>query len=86
MDVYTENKRCICPVESKEFGTVLVIGVAATMVGSINFNDPCECKEAKTAGPCIDGKCMVGRQVRKFDEHGIPSFLPFHPSACLDDI
>ena len=33
VDVYVENKRCICPIETEQFGLVLLIAVAATMVG-----------------------------------------------------
>jgi len=46
VDVYTLNKRCICPIETKEFGLVVLIAIAATAVGSINF-DNCDCKEKK---------------------------------------
>jgi len=46
VDVYTLNKRCICPIETKEFGLVVLIAIAATAVGSINFDD-CDCKEKK---------------------------------------
>jgi len=34
LNVYTENKRCVIELESKIFGNVIVIAVAATMVGS----------------------------------------------------
>jgi phosphatidylserine decarboxylase len=37
VDVYTDNKRCICPIQTKEFGTVILVAIAATMVGSINL-------------------------------------------------
>jgi len=37
INVYGENKRCIVPIETKEFGTVLYIAVGATLVGSINM-------------------------------------------------
>jgi len=35
VDVYTTNKRCIIEVETADYGTVLMIAVGATMVGSI---------------------------------------------------
>jgi len=34
LNVYTENKRCVIELESKIFGNVILIAVAATMVGS----------------------------------------------------
>eukprot|EP01120_Amphizonella_sp_Union-15-10_P008327 TRINITY_DN2983_c0_g2_i1.p1 TRINITY_DN2983_c0_g2~~TRINITY_DN2983_c0_g2_i1.p1 ORF type:complete len:236 (+),score=30.98 TRINITY_DN2983_c0_g2_i1:1-708(+) len=37
IDVYSENKRVLSVLESKEFGRVLFIAIGATMVGSINF-------------------------------------------------
>jgi phosphatidylserine decarboxylase len=37
VNVFTMNKRVVCPLESPEFGTVGMIAVGATMVGSINF-------------------------------------------------
>lgn len=76
VNVYTRNHRCICPVETKEFGLVLIVAIAATMVGSIKFT---ECKCAKRvvdpSNPdaewsCEDGKCVAGEQVKRFDEHG----------------
>jgi len=86
VDVYTTNKRCICPIETKEFGTVILIAVAATLVGSINF-DHCACQHR----PCEDGKCCVGKQVKKFDPHGYFAFggsttlVLFQPGSILFD-
>jgi phosphatidylserine decarboxylase len=37
IDVYTENKRVVCPVDSPEFGLVTFVAIGATMVGSICF-------------------------------------------------
>lgn len=37
VDVYTENKRVVCPIESPEFGLVTFVAIGATMVGSICF-------------------------------------------------
>jgi len=37
VDVYTENKRVVCPMDSPEFGLVTYVTVGATMVGSIHF-------------------------------------------------
>jgi len=42
VDVYTGNHRCICPIQTKEFGLVLIIAVAATLVGAIKFTE-CTC-------------------------------------------
>ena len=39
VDVYTDNKRCVCPIDTADFGTVVLVAVAATMVGSIGFVD-----------------------------------------------
>jgi len=36
-NVFTENKRVICIIETKEFGKVAMVAIGATMVGSINF-------------------------------------------------
>ena len=35
VDVYSENKRIVSTIESKEFGTVCFVAIGATMVGSI---------------------------------------------------
>jgi phosphatidylserine decarboxylase len=37
MDVYTENKRVVCPIETDEFGLVTFVAIGATMVGTITF-------------------------------------------------
>lgn len=37
VDVYTENKRVVCPIDSAEFGLVTFVAIGATMVGSICF-------------------------------------------------
>ncbi|KYR01334.1 Phosphatidylserine decarboxylase proenzyme 2 precursor [Tieghemostelium lacteum] len=37
IDVYSENKRVVTKIDSKEFGQVLFVSVGATMVGSINL-------------------------------------------------
>jgi len=58
VDVYTTNKRCICPIETKEFGTVVLVAVGAAMVGSILFDDEKD----------------EGKAVRKFDPHGYFAF------------
>lgn len=41
VNVYTENKRMLIPIESEEFGLVMLVAVGAIMVGSIVL-DPCE--------------------------------------------
>jgi len=76
VDVYTTNKRVICPIESDEFGLVILVAIGATMVGSINFH--CECKDSTQ--PCLDGRCMVGKHFNKFDDHG---WFAFGGSTCL---
>jgi len=76
VDVYTKNKRVVCPIETKEFGLVILVAVGATMVGSINFVE-CACakdKLPKGARSCVDGACVAGREVKKFDEHGYFAF------------
>lgn len=71
VDVYTENKRCICPIETKEFGTVLLIAIAATMVGSIGFNCSCPAESLAVGSLCCeDGRCQVGTSVKKFGDCG----------------
>jgi len=37
VDVYSENKRCVATIASKEFGTVCFIAIGATMVGAISL-------------------------------------------------
>jgi len=37
VDVYTENKRVSCLIDTPQFGEVLYIAVGATMVGSISY-------------------------------------------------
>jgi phosphatidylserine decarboxylase len=39
-DVYTENKREVCLVHTRAFGTVAIVAVGATVVGSINITSP----------------------------------------------
>lgn len=80
VDVYTENKRCICPIQTDEFGLVVLIAIAATMVGSIGF--PCVCNPPPAGGAtcCDDGRCMVGKRVSKFDDAG---FFAFGGSTTL---
>jgi len=82
VDVYTDNKRCIIPIETDEFGLVVMIAVGATMVGSIQF--PCRCASQPSSSSssssltspstsnvcCEDGRCLVGERVHKFDECG----------------
>lgn len=36
-DVYTENKREVCLVQTRQFGLVAVVAIGATIVGSINI-------------------------------------------------
>jgi len=35
VNVYTENKRCLIPIQSPDFGLVMLVAVGAIMVGSI---------------------------------------------------
>jgi len=90
VDVYTENKRCICPIETKEFGLVMLVAVGATMVGSIRFE--CTCKNLPSgATNCPAGACYEGKRVKKFDPHGYFAFggstvlLLFRPGAIQFD-
>jgi len=85
VDVYTTNKRTICPIETNEFGTVLLIAIAATMVGSIHFSI-CDCKQE-----CSDGACVENRLVQKFTDFGYFAFggsttlVLFRPGAIKFD-
>jgi len=73
VDVYTENKRCVCPIETKEFGLVMLVAVGATMVGSIRFE--CDCKNLPSgASNCASGVCYEGKRVKKFDPQGYFAF------------
>jgi len=47
VDVYSENKRAVATIESKEFGTVCFIAIGATMVGSIHLTASPESVVAK---------------------------------------
>jgi len=75
VDVYTENKRVICPIETKEFGSVILVAVGATMVGSINFEDNTD----------------EGAVIKKFQSHGFFAFggstvlLLFEPGRVMLD-
>lgn len=40
INIYTENKRVVQEVETADFGTVVVIAVGATIVGSIHHTNP----------------------------------------------
>ena len=78
VDVYTDNKRCIMPVQTDEFGLVLLVAIAATMVGTMIF--PCDC-QPKPVGPdgkphacCDDGRCMEGKRVERFQDSGAFAF------------
>ena len=92
VDVYTENKRCICPIETKEFGLVLLIAISATMVGSIGFDCTCASRPSDGSVCCPDGECMVGREVHKFDDCGWFAFggsttlVLFQPGTIQFDI
>lgn len=91
VDVYTENKRCICPIETADFGLVVLIAIAATMVGSIGFTCVCNPPPADGAVCCVDGRCMVGKTVNKFDDAGYFAFggsttlVLFQPGAIHFD-
>lgn len=90
VDVYTENKRCICPIETEQFGSVILVAVAASMVGSIGFVK-CKCAENREGRGCEDGKCVAGEEVKRFDEHGWFAFggstvlLIFQPGVVAFD-
>jgi len=58
VDVYTHNKRCVCPIETKEFGLVVLIAVGAAMVGTIKF----------------EFEDDTDRKFTKFDPHGYFAF------------
>ena len=95
VNVYTDNKRCICPIETDEFGLVLLIAVAATMVGSIGFNCTCNPIPKDSQGHvgvcCEDGRCSIGKTVQKFDDAGWFAFggsttlVLFQPNAIAFD-
>jgi len=88
VNVYTDNHRCVCPIQTKEFGLVILVAIAASMVGSIQFiqckchdnnniinnSDPGKVPEHIIPPACSDGKCQVGSLVSRFDEHGYFAF------------
>jgi phosphatidylserine decarboxylase len=87
VDVYTDNKRTICPIRTADFGLVVLVAIGATMVGSINF---VKCKCGKEGG-CSDGACVENEPVRRFEEHGWFAFggstviALFQPGAIAFD-
>jgi phosphatidylserine decarboxylase len=90
VNVYTENKRVVCPIDTEEFGLVLLIAIAATMVGSIIFD--CTCNPKPLDGKCCeDGRCQIGKNVKKFQDCGAFAFggsttlVLFQPGAIIFD-
>jgi phosphatidylserine decarboxylase len=62
VNVFTENKRVICELETREFGKVIVIPVGATMVGSIVFlaRDGAEVRKGDQHGMfCFGGSTVI---------------------------
>ena len=49
IQIFTENKRAITRIESPEFGTVLMLEVGATNVGSFEYTSPPNTRVAKGA-------------------------------------
>eukprot|EP00475_Leptophrys_vorax_P016864 TRINITY_DN23362_c0_g1_i1.p1 TRINITY_DN23362_c0_g1~~TRINITY_DN23362_c0_g1_i1.p1 ORF type:complete len:754 (-),score=236.71 TRINITY_DN23362_c0_g1_i1:41-2302(-) len=69
VNVYTENKRCVCLIDTEEFGAVILIAVAATMVGSMQiFGD-------------LDAPCVKGAVHGKFFFGGSTILLLFQPGT-----
>lgn len=73
VDVYTENKRCVIIIDSKKFGKVIMIAIAATMVGSYRMFGPEDDIEKK----CVfdgnelgDTKVLEGKEYKKGAVHG----------------
>ena len=86
VDVYTTNKRTVCPIDTEQFGLVILVAIGASMVGSINFV-ACRCASVDHRPPegddrrnCRDGACVAGDSVKRFDEHG---FFAFGGSTCI---
>lgn len=61
MNVYTENKRRVCMIDTKTFGTIALIAVAATMVGAMEiFGEPgTRCKKGEVHGKFLFGGSTV---------------------------
>jgi len=72
MDVYTENKRVVCPIETDEFGLVTFVAIGATMVAPshcaslLHFSTHNGSLQVGT----ITFTTKVGDKVKKGDEHG----------------
>ena len=86
VDVFTDNHRSICPIDTEQFGLVVLVAIGASMVGSINFVS-CRCPgvdhnppEGESRRNCQDGKCVAGDTVHRFDEHG---YFAFGGSTCI---
>ena len=75
VNVYTENKRIVCLVDTEHFGTVAMVAVGATMVGSINLTTPPE-----------GGPVEKGQEHGYFAFGGSTVLVLFQPkSIWLDD-
>jgi len=82
LNVYTENKRCVVELASKTFGNVIVIAVAATMVGSYKLF-----KEG-TIGLEVNMEVARGDVAGEFRFGGSTVLLLFEPNKIKwsDDI
>jgi phosphatidylserine decarboxylase len=61
VNVYTENKRCVCLIDTEEFGAVILIAVAATMVGSMEIDgaEHATCERGATHGKFFFGGSTI---------------------------
>jgi len=66
VDVFTQNKRNVIEIESEHYGTVVMIAVGATMVGSIHLL--CE------ATPSASGQGLEFKPHQKGDQQGYFAF------------
>lgn len=74
IEIFSENKRCLCVLDSKEFGKVLFLEIGATFVGSIH-----ETYQA-------DSQCAKGDEKGYFSFGGSSLILLFPPKSIEFDL
>lgn len=79
VDVYTENKRVVCPIDSDEFGLVTFVAIGATMVRHHAYAHALVVNLLPTIASQVGSICFTttpGQTIKKGDEHG---YFGAHP-------